>query len=66
MPKMKTNSSAKKRFKKTGTGKLKFFSAYLSHNTSTRPQQMKRQNRGSQVMKDCDAKNTKKYLMPNG
>ena len=66
MPKMKTNSSAKKRFKKTGTGKLKFFSAYLSHNTSTRPQQMKRQNRGSQVMQDCDAKNIKKYLMPNG
>ena len=66
MPKMKTNSSAKKRFKKTASGKLKFFSACLSHNTSARPQQMKRQNRGSQVMRDCDAKNIIKYLMPNG
>ncbi len=65
MPKMKTNSSAKKRFKKTGSGKLKFFSAYLAHNTSKRPQKMKRQNRGSQVMQDCDAKNIKKYLLPN-
>ena len=66
MPKMKTNSSAKKRFKKTASGKLKFFSAYLSHNTAKRPQQMKRQNRGSQIMQDCDAKNIKKYLLPNG
>lgn len=66
MPKMKTNSSAKKRFKKTGTGKIKFFSACLAHNTSKRPQQMKRQNRGSQVMQDCDAKNIKRYLLPNG
>ncbi|MDG1153763.1 MAG: 50S ribosomal protein L35 [Alphaproteobacteria bacterium] len=66
MPKMKTNSSAKKRFKKTASGKLKFASACLSHNTSTRPQQMKRQNRGTQVMAECDAKNIKKYLLPNG
>ncbi|MGB1360784.1 MAG: 50S ribosomal protein L35 [Alphaproteobacteria bacterium] len=66
MPKMKTNSSAKKRFKKTATGKVKFASAFLSHNTSKRPQQMKRQNRGTQVMRDCDAKNITKYLMPNG
>ena len=66
MPKMKTNSSAKKRFKKTASGKVKFYSAYLSHNTSSRPTQMKRQNRGSQIMQDCDAKNVIKYLMPNG
>ena len=56
MPKIKTKSSAKKRFKITGTGKVKFYSAYLSHNTSKRPMQMKRQNRGSQVMSPQDAK----------
>ena len=61
---MKTNNSAKKRFK-TASGR-KFASAFLSHNTSTRPQQMKRQNRGTQVMNKCDAKNITKYLMPNG
>ncbi|MCB0657902.1 MAG: 50S ribosomal protein L35 [Saprospiraceae bacterium] len=31
MPKMKTHSSAKKRFKLTGTGKLKRFHANHSH-----------------------------------
>ncbi|TND08448.1 MAG: large subunit ribosomal protein L35 [Bacteroidetes bacterium] len=31
MPKMKTNSSAKKRFKTTGTGKLKRKHAYKRH-----------------------------------
>ena len=31
MPKMKTHSSAKKRFKITGTGKVKRFQAYTSH-----------------------------------
>ncbi len=31
MPKMKTHRGAAKRFKKTGTGKLKFDRAYGSH-----------------------------------
>ena len=31
MPKMKTNSSAKKRFKVTGTGKIKRSKAYKNH-----------------------------------
>jgi len=31
MPKMKTHSSAKKRFKRTGTGKYKFRHANTSH-----------------------------------
>jgi large subunit ribosomal protein L35 len=31
MPKMKTNSSAKKRFKMTGTGKIKRSKAYKNH-----------------------------------
>ncbi len=31
MPKMKTNSGAKKRFKVTGTGKIKRKHAYHSH-----------------------------------
>ncbi len=31
MPKMKTNSSAKKRFKLTGTGKIKRKHAFKSH-----------------------------------
>jgi len=31
MPKMKTNSGAKKRFRLTGTGKIKMKHAYKSH-----------------------------------
>ncbi|MCH9779702.1 MAG: 50S ribosomal protein L35, partial [Alphaproteobacteria bacterium] len=42
MPKIKTHSSSKKRFKITGTGKVRFYSAYLRHNTSARPMDMKR------------------------
>lgn len=56
MPKLKTKSAAKKRFKLTGSGKVRFYSAYLRHGTSKRPTQMKRQNRGSQIMCDSDAK----------
>ena len=63
MPKLKTKSSAKKRFKLTGTGKVKFFGACLRHNTSRRPKQMKRQNRGGQIMAACDAKVVKRNYM---
>lgn len=63
MPKLKTKSSAKKRFKITGTGKVRFASACLSHNTAKRPQKMKRQNRGTQVMANCDAKVVKRNFL---
>ena len=56
MPKLKTKRSAKKRFKVTGTGKVRFYSAYLRHGTSKRPQKMKRQNRGSQILCAADAR----------
>ncbi|MCH9845139.1 MAG: 50S ribosomal protein L35 [Alphaproteobacteria bacterium] len=62
MPKLKTKSSFKKRFKVTATGKIKFFSACLRHNTGNRTQKMKRTNRGSQVMKACDARFVKRYF----
>jgi len=63
MPKMKTKSSAKKRFKLTAKGKVRFYSANLRHNTSKRPQQMKRQNRGSQLMSDSDAKVVRRHFL---
>ncbi|MCX8515785.1 MAG: 50S ribosomal protein L35 [Alphaproteobacteria bacterium] len=63
MPKLKNKSAAKKRFKITAKGKVRFYSAYLRHNTSKRPQQMKRQNRGGQILKDCDGRKIlKNYL----
>ncbi|MFK7866189.1 MAG: 50S ribosomal protein L35 [Alphaproteobacteria bacterium] len=56
MPKIKSKSAAKKRFRFTATGKVKHYGASLSHNTSKRPRQMIRQNRGSAVLSDCDAR----------
>jgi len=65
MPKLKTKSSAKKRFSLTATGKVRFYSAGLRHNTSKRPQQMKRSNRGSQIMAAADAKVVRRnFLRP--
>jgi large subunit ribosomal protein L35 len=42
MPKMKTHSGAKKRFKKTATGKLRSRHAYTSHNMGKKPPKRKR------------------------
>jgi large subunit ribosomal protein L35 len=42
MPKMKTHSGAKKRFKKTGTGKLQARHAMLSHNLQHKSAKRKR------------------------
>ena len=45
MPKMKTNSSAKKRFKVTGTGKIKRKHAYKSHILTKKTTKQKRRGR---------------------
>jgi len=42
MPKMKTNSGAKKRFKLTGTGKIKRKHAYKSHILTKKSKKRKR------------------------
>ncbi len=50
MPKMKTNSAAKKRFRKTGSGKLKRHKAFRSHILSSKTQKRKRQLRKSSLV----------------
>ena len=42
MPKMKTHSGAKKRFRKTGTGKLRARHSFTSHNLGKKPPKRKR------------------------
>jgi len=42
MPKLKTNSSAKKRFRFTGTGKIKRHHAYHSHILTKKTKKQKR------------------------
>jgi large subunit ribosomal protein L35 len=54
MPKMKTKSGTKKRFRLTGTGKVKFGAAGKRHGLSKRPKKMKRQSRGPQILNESD------------
>jgi len=65
MPKMKTKSSMKGRFKLTGTGKVRANFAYKRHQLSNKPTQMKRQARGTFILCDADARIAKKF-MPYG
>lgn len=62
MPKMKTKSGTKKRFKLTGTGKIKFGVAYKRHNMRKRPQKMKRTSRRTTVMNASDQTIVLKYM----
>ena len=62
MPKLKTKSGAKKRFSLTAKGKVRGSPAFLSHNLRKRSQKMKRQARGTMILKDCDAKIVKQFI----
>ena len=61
MPKMKTKSSVKKRFKITATGKVLAGPGNKRHGLINRSQKMKRTNRGSQTLTDADARTVKQW-----
>ncbi|MSO54784.1 MAG: 50S ribosomal protein L35 [Rhodospirillales bacterium] len=65
MPKLKTKSGAKKRFRFTATGKLKANYAYKRHMLRRRSQKMKRKARGTFVIDPSDFK-ILKVFMPYG
>jgi large subunit ribosomal protein L35 len=65
MPKIKTNRSAAKRFKKTGTGKLSYHKAFGSHILSTKSRKRKRSLRKSPLVDSTNLKGIK-LLLPNG
>jgi large subunit ribosomal protein L35 len=54
MPKMKTHSSAKKRFKVTGSGKVKRSQANMRHLMRKKTKKAKRHGRGSLVVNVAD------------
>ncbi len=56
MPKMKTHRGAAKRFKKTGSGKIKRFRAFASHLTGKKSSARKRRLRKSTIVKPADKK----------
>lgn len=65
MPKMKTKSSVKKRFRTTASGRIKMSPAKKRHNLRKRSQKMKRHARGMEVMRPEDERIVKKF-MPYG
>jgi large subunit ribosomal protein L35 len=66
MPKLKTKSGAKKRFKITGTGKVVYAQAGKRHGMIKRSNKQIRNLRGTTTMFEGDAYNVKKYFLPNG
>src|SRR5205085_10227761 len=62
MPKLKTKSGVKKRFKLTATGKVKHGVAGKRHRLMSHNAKYIRQNRGTKVMSASDAKIIKTFL----
>ena len=62
MPKLKTKSGAKKRFKVTATGKVKTAQAGKRHGMIKRTNKFIRQARGTTVMSDPDTRIIKLFM----
>lgn len=62
MPKVKTNSGAKKRFKLTGTGKIKRKHAFKSHILTKKETKQKRNLTHAAVVHKSDEPRVKKLL----
>ena len=62
MPKLKTNRAAAKRFKKTGTGKLKRNKAYKRHILTKKTTKKKRDLRKATMTDATNSKVMKKIL----
>lgn len=62
MPKMKTHRGAAKRFKRTGTGKLKRGHAYKSHLMASKSQGRVRSLRKSGLVSSADHKRVDRLL----
>jgi large subunit ribosomal protein L35 len=62
MPKMKTHSSAKKRFKITGSGKVKRFQANTSHLMRKKSKKAKTRLSGSTMVTEVEVHRVKRLL----
>ena len=62
MPKMKTNSGAKKRFALTGTGKIKRKHAFKSHILTKKTTKQKRNLTHTGLVTSVDVSNVKQLL----
>jgi large subunit ribosomal protein L35 len=66
MPKLKTKSGAKKRFKLTGTGKVVYAQRGKQHGMIKRTPKQIRNLRGTSVLFKTDGEKVKKFFLPNG
>ena len=62
MPKMKSNRGAAKRFRKTGTGKIKRMRAYKSHILTKKSPKRKRRLRSATLVSKADEKRVRRLL----
>ncbi len=62
MPKMKTHSGAKKRFKITGSGKVTHRKAGKAHLNEHKPSTRTRQLAGEAVLNNTDARKARRLL----
>jgi large subunit ribosomal protein L35 len=62
MPKLKTKSGAKKRFRLTASGKVRGQHAGKRHGMIKRTNKFIRQARGTRILEDCDARIVKQFL----
>ena len=65
MPKIKTNRSAAKRFRKTGSGKFVFSKSHHNHILTKKSTKRKRSLRQPQSIKTSDIREVRR-LLPNG
>ncbi len=63
MPKMKSNRGAKKRFKLTGTGKVKRHKAYASHILTKKSPKRKRKLRQACYVAPVEEKRVKRMIL---
>jgi len=62
MPKLKTHKGASKRFKKTGTGKIKRSKAFLRHILTSKDKKRKKHLRASTLVSDADAHKVRRMI----
>ncbi len=65
MPKMKTHSGSKKRFRVTGSGKVKAGASHRRHFMRRRSQDSKRDSRQGLILFKADGENIVQYFLPN-
>ena len=62
MPKMKTKSGAKKRFKKTGSGRVKIRRSHRSHILTKKSTKRKRHLRAPAAVRECDVERVSRMM----